>query len=46
VFPKFANTDAKKLSANKPLVLTADADPTLGDSSVTVEVLYKITTLA
>jgi len=46
VFPRFANTDAKKVAANKPLVLTADADPTLGDSSVTVEVLYKITTLA
>lgn len=46
VFPKYANTGAVKLAANKPLVLTADADPTLGDSSVTVEVLYKITTLA
>jgi hypothetical protein len=46
VFPRFANTDAVKLSANKPLVLTADADPTLGNSSVTVEVLYKITTFA
>lgn len=46
VFPKIFNATATKIAANKPLVLTADADPTLGDSTVTVEVLYKIATLA
>lgn len=46
VFPKYPYTVAEKLTVNKPLSLMADADPTLGDSTVTVEVLYKITTLA
>lgn len=45
VFPKYPYTAAEKLTVNKPLCLTADADPTLGDSTVTVEVLYRVATI-